>query len=96
MQRDEVLAILGAHRDEIAAFGVSSLSLFGSVACDEAGPDSDIDLLVAFGHPVGLFTLVRLRAYLVDLLGRPVDIVTPAALGRQLRDHVLREAILAA
>ena len=56
MRRDDALAILGAHHEEIAAFGVSALSLFGSVARDEAGPQSDADLLVEFGHPAGLFT----------------------------------------
>ncbi len=41
--RDEVLAILRAHRAELAAFGVKSLALFGSFARDEDRPDSDVD-----------------------------------------------------
>ena len=46
MRRDEVLSIIAAHRDELRRMGVLSLSIFGSVARDEAGPQSDVDLLV--------------------------------------------------
>jgi uncharacterized protein len=48
MKRDEVLAILATHREPLQKLGVRSLSLFGSVARDEAGADSDVDLLVEF------------------------------------------------
>ena len=44
MKRDEVLAILAAHREALQRRGVKSLTLFGSVARDEARPDSDVDL----------------------------------------------------
>ena len=54
MRRDEALRLLAAHREEIARFGVKSLAIFGSVARDEAGPDSDVDVLVEFSVPVGL------------------------------------------
>ena len=96
MRRDEVLAILTAHQDEIRAFGVRSLSLFGSVARDEAGPESDIDLLVEFDRPTGLFGLIRLQHFLSELLGRPIDLVTPDGLSDRVRDDALREAIRAA
>ena len=93
MRRDEVLAILAAHRDEIRAFGVTSLALFGSVARDEAGPESDIDLLVEFDRPVGLFEFFDLKEYLEGLLGHPVDLGTPRSLKEHVRDDVLRDII---
>jgi len=93
MRRDEVMAILTAHQDEIRAFGVRSLSLFGSVARDEAGPESDIDLLVEFDRPVGYFTLLDLQEYLEDLLGVRVDLGTPGSLKDALRDTAIKEAI---
>lgn len=96
MRRDEVLTILAEHKAEIAAFGVKSLALFGSVARDEARPDSDVDLLVEFERPVGLFTLVRLQNYLIELLGRQVDLVQRDAIKEQLRERILQEAIDAA
>jgi predicted nucleotidyltransferase len=56
MQRDNVLKILAEHRDELhQRFDVKSLALFGSVARGEATETSDVDLLVEFERPVGLF-----------------------------------------
>ena len=50
MKRDEALAILAAHQEPLQRLGVKSLTLFGSVARDEARPDSDVDLLVEFNQ----------------------------------------------
>ena len=58
--------------------------------------DSDIDLLVEFNRPIGLFAFARLQRELGDRLGRPVELVTPAALKPQLRERILREAVIAA
>jgi uncharacterized protein len=64
MKRDEVLAIVQAHQEQLKEMGVRSLDLFGSVARDEARPDSDVDFLVEFSRPVGLFDFSRVRLYL--------------------------------
>jgi uncharacterized protein len=72
---------------------VDSLAVFGSVARDEAGPDSDIDLLVEFARPVGLFRILAVKEYLEALLGRPVDLAARDALKRQFSDAILSEAI---
>ena len=45
MKRDEVLAIVANHQEQLKALGVKSLRLFGSVARDEARPDSDVDFM---------------------------------------------------
>jgi predicted nucleotidyltransferase len=50
MKRDEVLAIIEAHREQLQKLGVKSLSLFGSVARNEAHAGSDVDLLVEFNQ----------------------------------------------
>ena len=97
MRRDEALQLLAEHRAELAArFRVKSLSLFGSVARDEAGPNSDVDLLVEFDGPIGLFTFVRLRRHLQQILGQRVDLATPDALRPRMREQILGEAIRAA
>lgn len=96
MGRDEALGILAAKRSTLASFGVKALSIFGSVARDEAAPESDIDLLVEFDRPVGLFAFVRLRRYLEEILGRRVDLATADALHERLRDRILAEAVRAA
>ena len=93
MRRHEALAILGAQMEPLARFGVQRLALFGSVARDEARPDSDVDILVEFNRPVGLFTFLEVKEHLEQALGRRVDLVTRAGLKRQLRDRILEEAI---
>jgi predicted nucleotidyltransferase len=67
--------------------------LFGSTARDEATDASDVDLLVEFGRPAGLFAFFELQDHLSELLGRPVDLGTPASLKPRLRDAVLRERV---
>jgi uncharacterized protein len=96
VQRDEALRILAEHHDEIAAFGVKSLAIFGSVARNEAGPDSDVDVLVEFSIPVGYFKFFDLQEYLESILGCRVDLTTPDALHERLRDRILLEAVHAA
>jgi predicted nucleotidyltransferase len=95
VKRAEVLRLLAEHRDELAAMGVEFLALFGSVARDEAGPDSDVDLLVEFepSATVGIFRFLDIQEYLERVLGRPVDLVSREALKRQFRDQVLSEAV---
>ncbi|GIW05285.1 MAG: hypothetical protein KatS3mg060_0090 [Dehalococcoidia bacterium] len=95
MRRDEALARLAAHADEWRAHGVEWLAIFGSVARDEAGPESDIDVLVRFAQPVGLFAFLRLQRRLEEVLGCRVDLVTEQALREPVRQEALREAIRA-
>lgn len=94
MKRDEALRILSEHREELRNFGVKRLAIFGSVARDEAGLESDVDLLVELdGRPFGLFKFVDLKNRLEEILGCPVDLVTEDALKRQLRERILEEAV---
>ena len=93
MRRQEALAILANHQNMLKDFGVKSLVLFGSVARDEARTDSDVDLIVEFDRPVGLFTFVRLKRYLEEILKSSVDLGTPDSLKHYLQESVLREAI---
>lgn len=46
MQRDDIMATLRQYQAQFVHFGVKSLAIFGSVARNEARPDSDIDILV--------------------------------------------------
>jgi predicted nucleotidyltransferase len=95
---EDVLAMLAQSRPDLDRFHVTSLSIFGSVARDEASADSDVDVLVEFDPEavVGLFEFVRLQRYLTQLLGRRVDLATPDALHKALRESILSEAIRAA
>jgi uncharacterized protein len=96
MLRDDLLDILQKHKKDLQEFGVKSLALFGSVVRDEARTDSDVDILVEFARPVGLLAFLRLKNYLEEILGKPVDLVTSKALRPQWRERIIREAIHAA
>jgi len=84
--------------EQLAGFcrrnGVQRLSAFGSILGDEFGPESDIDLLVEF-LPIAEPTLFDLGGMLMELremLGRDVDLRTPADLSPYFRDEVLATA----
>ena len=94
MDRAAALHLLKTHKPVLAErFGVACLALFGSTACDTAGPDSDVDVLVAFDGPATSARYFGVQFYLEDLLGRSVDLVTEKALRERLRPYVERDAI---
>ena len=94
MRRQDILNVLEAHQSEISSrFGVSSLSLFGSVARDEAAEDSDVDILVTFLNTPGIFGFLELKEYLENLLQCSVDLVTRNALKKQFREQIMQEAV---
>lgn len=94
MNKQQVLSLLEKHKPELARrFGVRDLALFGSTARDEAGEESDVDILVSFNGPATSARYFGLQFYLEDHLGRPVDLVTDKALRPELRPYVDREAI---
>ena len=93
MRRDEVIALLRAHRAEIEAFGVKSLVLFGSVARDEARPDSGVDVLVEFEGPIQFRPHMQLLLFLEQLLGRRVDLATTSMLPAEV-EHDVREDLV--
>src|SRR5947209_6954506 len=72
---------------------IRKLALFGSVLRDDFRPESDVDVLVEFepGHVPG-FAFIELQDELSALIGRKVDLHTPASLSRYFRDRVVREA----
>ena len=85
-------------REKIAAFcrhhHIRRLALFGSVLRDDFRPDSDVDVLVEFepGYTVGLIRFAGMELELSDILGRRVDLRTPADLSRYFRQEVLESA----
>lgn len=93
LKQDEAIAILVAHRSALDRFGVKSLRLFGSVSRNEATSESDVDLLVEFSQPVGLFRFSEVRLFLEKILDRPVDLGTRNSLKPKLQETVLKESI---
>jgi len=93
MGRDDVVQKLAARKEALAAMGVRSLSVFGSVARDEATAESDVDILVDFGGPASFDAYMDLKFYLEELLGARVDLVTERGLKPRVRPYVQQDAI---
>jgi predicted nucleotidyltransferase len=89
MRRDNAIATLKAHEDELRKIGIEHLFLFGSTARDEARDDSDVDLF--FDHPegsLGLFELMDVKEITSRILGCKADIMTRRSLHRVLRKRI--------
>lgn len=93
MKREDVLTTLKKNELELQSYGVERLAIFGSVARDEARPDSDVDILVEFNKPIGLFGLIELRLQLEKILGTSVDVGTIECLKERMQQEVLDECI---
>lgn len=85
-KRNEILRIAARH-------GAYNVRVFGSMARGDAGPASDVDLLVDVRPDHSAFFPGGLVADLEDLLGRHVDVVEQAGLHWYLRDTILHEAV---
>lgn len=73
--------------------GASNVRIFGSAARGEAGPSSDLDVLVNLAPDRSLLDQVGLQQDLAELLGCPVDVVVEGGLNPHLEDRILEEAV---
>ena len=86
----EVIARLQGQREQLQALGVARLGLFGSFVRDEAGPASDVDLLVDFQEGRKTYRAIcAVGDFVEELVGRPVEILTRAGLSRYIGPHIL-------
>lgn len=85
-KRDEIFAIAERH-------GVTDIRVFGSVAREEANPESDVDLLINMEPDRSLFDLGGFVYDLSELLRRRVDVLEEPAIHWLIRDRVLTEAV---
>jgi uncharacterized protein len=85
-KREQILRLARRH-------GVTEVRVFGSMARGDAGPQSDVDLLVDVGPDPSPWFPGGLVAELEELLGRRVQVVTERGLDDLLRDRVLEEAV---
>lgn len=83
--RGEILRIAARH-------GLRRLRIFGSIARGEAGPASDLDLLVDIDDGRSLIDLIAAKQEIEDLIERKVDIVTEDGLHGPRRDSILKDA----
>lgn len=89
-------AIINNHRQEILDIahqrGIINVRVFGSMSRGDAGPDSDVDLLVQLESGRSGLALGGFLMDVSELLGRKVDVVTEKALHPRLRSKIVLEA----
>ena len=91
----EYVHALREHLPELRErHGVSSLGIFGSFVRGEHRKGSDLDVLVEFDRPIGLFEFVAVERYISELLGVEVDLVMRDALKRRIGSAILDEVVL--
>lgn len=94
MNRQQALETLSKLKPQLVErFGVTRLALFGSTVRDEARPESDIDIVVAFDGPATSAKYFGVQFYLEDELGAPIDLVTEKAIRPELRPFIESEAV---
>ena len=88
---------LASHRDTIrrvvAAHRACNPRVFGSVVHGDDAEGSDLDILIDPTPETTLLDIGAIRHELLQLLGVPVDVLTPKALPEKFRATVLAEAV---
>lgn len=68
--------------------GVAYAGVFGSVARGDDNPQSDVDILVRLGRPMGMVEYMDLIHSLEEILQKKVDLVTDQSLNKRVRPYV--------
>ena len=93
--KEEILQTLKVLKSELQTrYKVKEIGLFGSFIRGEQSQNSDVDILVEFEVPIGLFKFLELEEYLETRLGRKVDLVSKKALKPRIGRYILQEVMM--
>lgn len=94
MNKDEIRKKINGQLSFLRQkYKVKKLGIFGSVVRDEQRKGSDVDMLVEFTSPIGLFDFIRLENFLKKILNQKVDLVSKKALKSTIKDIILKETL---
>ena len=90
---EQAKAFFSAEKLRLAGLGIRAIGLFGSVARGEAGPESDIDVLIDLGSEstITLFELIALEQEYTERLNQKVDLVIKSDLKPNIGRQILNE-----
>lgn len=93
---EESRNVIKQHKHELEQkFKVKEIGIFGSYVRGEQKKRSDMDILVEFKEPIGLFQFIELEEYLEKLLGVKVDLVSKKALKPRIGENIMKEVVYA-
>ena len=97
MNRQDAIEVLRQHENDLRARGVQHAALFGSMARNQAGPSSDVDILIELAPDAKLnvFDYVELKQYIATLFPIRVDVVNREGLKPHIRRPAAADAIYA-
>lgn len=91
---NQIKTVLHKNADFLKdTYHVEKIGVFGSVARGENTDTSDIDVLVEFSEPIGMFKFIKLEEYLSELIGKKIDLVTKNALKPAIKEDILQEVV---
>ncbi len=93
LTKQEALNRLSEPKNRLKDFHVRSLAIFGSVARNEARPDSDVDLVVEFEGASTFDRYMSLKEFLEKALGCRVDLLTRKGIRPELRPYVEKDSV---
>ncbi len=95
MKLDGVIKTIRSHREDLAGMGVRHAAVFGSTARGDAGPDSDVDILLDVdpARVRSIFAMGRIQASLQAWLGHAVDVTRQDRLPGRVSEAAEREAV---
>ncbi len=94
--KEEILTILKKLKNELKSkYKIKNIGLFGSYVNNKQKEASDIDILVEFEENADLFHYIGLSLFLEEYFNKKVDVISKFALKKELREHILQEAIYA-
>jgi hypothetical protein len=90
----EIKQVLSQNKEQLLRdYRVKEIGIFGSFVRNEQKRNSDLDILVEFEEPIGLFKFMDLEEYLKKLLGIKVDLVSKKALKPYIGKYILEEVV---
>ena len=97
MQLDDAISILRHHETELRARGVRRAAIFGSVASNRSGPESDVDVLIDLdpGSALDAFAYAGLKSFVASLFNGPVDVINRGGLKPHIKAPAERNAVYA-
>jgi hypothetical protein len=92
---EKIQKILETHKSEIEEkYKVNEIGIFGSYVRGEKTKNSDLDVLVTFKEPIGMFKFLELEEYLQKLLKIKIDLVSKKALKPRIGERILQEMVM--
>jgi predicted nucleotidyltransferase len=97
ISKDQALDILRRHKAELKALGVRRAAVFGSVSRGEAGPDSDLDIMIELDEPnkLTMFDYAGIKRQVAELFPVRTDVVAKDSMKRAIGTSALRDAVYA-